>query len=268
MLPIFIPSRSRFKRSLTLEWLGPDVLRKGARYVALVVPHDQRQQYTQLALEHHVDVVSRAGVKGIAATRQFIGQHAAWCRLDRFLMLDDDLRFFHRTSPTDVKLLPNTTADNVRMLSAMEKALDEYAHVGISPRQFNNAMKRHQDEWCVRVIRALSFRTREFNCCKHGRVDIMEDFDVTLQLLAKGYPNWQFIDWAQDQPQTQAAGGCSDYRTHELHARNVKKMAALWGSEVITLREKANNTGGAFGKRLEATVKWKKALGLYERQLI
>jgi hypothetical protein len=167
-----------------------------------------------------------------------------------------------------VKLLPNNTEDNVRMLADVERALDDYVHVGISPRQFNNAMKRHQNEYCVRIIRALAFRTHEFNLCTHGRVAIMEDFDVTLQLLAKGYPNWQLIDWAQDQPKTQSAGGCSDYRTHELHAANVRKIAAVWGEELVQLVEKKNKYGGAFGIRLEAQFRWKQALGYYERQLV
>jgi hypothetical protein len=271
MLPIFIPSRSRWARSRTLEWLGPAPLRN--RVVALVVPHEQRSQYEPLARKHstrdgRVLVMSEPGVKGIAATRKLIGRMAETFGCDRFLMLDDDLRLFHRTSATDVKLLPNNTNDNVRMLADVERALDKYAHVGISPRQFNNAMKRHQNEYCVRIIRALAFRTREFNLCTHGRVDIMEDFDVTLQLLAKGYPNWQLIDWAQDQPKTQSAGGCSDYRTHDLHARNVRKVARLWGEELVQLVEKKNKYGGDFGIRLEAQFKWKQALGFYERKLI
>lgn len=272
MLPIYIPTRSRWQRCLTLDQLGPLALR---RPVYLVVPEEQRHQYIELSAAStqawgcRVPVLAPPGVKGIAATRQFIGRHAAAYTHahKKFIMLDDDLRFVRRKSKDDWHLQPNKPMDHVMMLAKVEAYLDKYAHVGISARQANNQMDLPA-EYSVRCIRALAYRTHEFNRCVHGRVNIMEDFDVTLQLLAKGYPNAVLTYWAQDQAQTQAKGGCSDYRSHKLHENNVRKMAALWGDGIVRLRQKQNKTGGEFGSRLEATIYWKKALGLYERELL
>lgn len=278
MLPIFVPSLSRWQRCLTFDQLGPAVLH--GRPVYLVVRHDQREQYIALSARSttawgcRVPVLSEPGIKGIARTREFIGQYAASKGFDKFIMLDDDLRFAVRDNPEETRhdkrrLRIPESHELVQMLRVVDKLLDKYAHVAIRHRMaYHDKRLGYPVETCVRALRALAYRTKEFNLCSHGRVDIMEDFDVTLQLLAKGYPNAVTTHWVQDQSQTQAVGGCSDYRTHQLHQRNVRRMAALWGPEIVALREKNNKTGGEFGKRVEATIQWKRALGLWERQLI
>ena len=268
-MKIYIPSRSRYMRSLTLEQLGAPALRRWL--VALVVPASEAQQYAKLAKQYRVEVLP-CRAEGISLTRQAIGAHAAKLGIDSFLMLDDDLRFVHRVKADEVPLTPNTPEDNVRMLEDVEKALMEYAHASISARQANNN-HLYEVQWrgkpvkiCVRALRALGFQTRYFNTCVHGRVQIMEDFDVALQLMARGLPNIELRYWAQDQAQTQARGGCSAYRTHELHEANVRKMAKLWPS-IVKVRDKQNKTGGEFGSRIEATIQWKQALGLYGKKL-
>lgn len=258
-------------RSLTLEQLGAPAL---ARWpVALVVPASEAQKYAKMASVYRVKVLP-CNAEGIALTRRAIGTHAAKAGVDSFLMLDDDLRFIHRVKADEVPLAPNTPLDNVRMLMDIEAALEQYAHASLSPRQANNN-HLYEVPWgradlpariCVRALRALGFQTKYFNTCKHGRVDIMEDFDVALQLIARGLPNIELRYWAQDQAQTQARGGCSAYRTHELHEANVRKMAKMWPG-IVKVRDKQNKTGGEFGTRIEATIQWKQALGLYAKEL-
>lgn len=247
-LQVFVPSRSRPERSLTLE-----ALEGKWPYVALVVPAAQATQYKALAARHGAKLLA-CPVDGIARTRQWIGQQAK----GRFIMLDDDLRFYARNSFEDVALHMFNRRNMADMLTFVSRLLDYYAHVAISARGGNNQLKGFPYVTNKRPLRALAYRKKEFLSVQHGRVQIMEDFDVTLQLIAKGYENAVIVQYAQDQPVTQAPGGCSDYRTHALHEINVRRMAKLHPG-IVKLRDKQNKTGGEFGSRLEATIYWEKA---------
>lgn len=247
-MKVFVPSRSRFDRSLTLEalqgqWPG----------VVLVVPAAQAARYTPLARRMGCGVLA-CPHDGIARTRQFCGERAK----GKFIMLDDDLRFYTRRSFEDVSLTMFVKGDMRRMLDAVNRLLDTYAHVAVSARGGNNQLKDFPFVTNKRPLRVLAYRRDAFLKATHGRVTIMEDFDVTLQLIAMGYQNAVLVQYAQDQPGTQEAGGCSDYRTHKLHEQNVRRMAVLHPG-LVKLRQKENKTGGEFGSRLEATIYWEKA---------
>lgn len=251
---IYIPSRSRSSRSLTLEALTHGGL---AERASLVVPFAQATAYLPLARRHKVKQILRCKEDGIAATRQLCGERAE----NKFIMFDDDLRFYTRIDRT-----ANAEAKGLRMLNNMElkaalvlvsRLLDLYAHVAISAREGNNRLPL---PWVTnsRPLRVLAYRKAEFLACEHGRVAVMEDFDVTLQLIGMGYQNCVISEYAQDQPGTQVQGGCMDYRTKELHEKNVRLMAKLH-PDIVKLRQKENKTGGDFGSRLEATIYWEKA---------
>lgn len=266
-MKIYIPSRSRFQRSLTLNALAPPGEKAAwpREDIALVVPQRQVAQYAALAERHGVQVLP-CPVNGIAATRKFIGEHTPH---DHFLMLDDDLRFFYRpiflVAERDedegllnekARLYKNPVEMTTAMLNRIDALLHRYAHVAISAREGNQNLPYPLEE-CNRPLRALAYRKGPFLQCEHGRVAIMEDFDVTLQLMKMGYKNAIITDFAQDQIATQMEGGCSDYRTHALHQKNVLKMVELHTPFVVP-REKENKGGGEFGKRTEATIYWKK----------
>jgi hypothetical protein len=158
------------------------------------------------------------------------------------------------------------------MLDCVEAALEQYAHVGISAREGNNRLDRQvrvgeyagldtdivTAQECTRTLRALAYQTAEFLKCEHGRVDVMEDFDVNLQLLERGLPNLNLAHWAQGQRQTNAPGGCSTYRSQDVQTASAVRLAELHPG-FVTLREKKNKSGGAFGNRTEVTIQWAKA---------
>lgn len=249
-MDIFVVSRSRFEKSDTLERL-----RQHVANVRLVVPSSQVSSYRGLAAKYACDLVG-CPQDGIARTRQFCGQiTTSWC----FLMLDDDLKFYRRVSPNDTRLRypEDLNVDVGDMLRCVKAKLCKYVHVSISAREGNNRLPYEGVE-CSRPLRALAYRTAAFRGLIHGRVQVMEDFDVTLQLLRQGHKNHVIASWSQGQQQTQMAGGCSDYRTHEVHAENVRKFAELHKG-FVKLREKRNKSGGDFGHRLEATIYWQRA---------
>lgn len=256
-MDIFVISRSRYHRSTTLEALDNLHIKEMKERVRLVVPRDQYKSYKPMANRHRCLLLDCPS-EGIALTREWCG---AWTNAKGFLMLDDDLTFFRRLSPTSTSLVKprkvNLDDSIDRMIGWISDKLVHYAHCSISAREGNNRLEYPGVE-CSRPLRALAYQTKLFNELEHGRVDIMEDFDITLQLLRLGYPNYVLSSWAQDQKGTQVTGGCSDYRTKELHEENVRKLAILHPGFVKT-RQKHNKTGGEFGNRLEATIYWKKA---------
>jgi hypothetical protein len=91
----------------------------------------------------------------------------------------------------------------------------------------------------------------------------MEDFDVTLQLLTRGYKNALITTHVNDQLATNTEGGCSDYRTEKLHNTNVKKMHSLWGAPITKIVEKQNKSAAALAAglaaRQELNIQWIKA---------
>lgn len=249
-MDIFVVSRSRFVNSDTLNSLGTE-----AHRAQLVVPSKQVGQYAALAKQHKCTLVA-CPVDGIALTRQYCGQI---CKSDRFIMFDDDLKFYRRIGPKDWHLrYPSDIGAHIAdMLGLVAMKLNKYVHVAISAREGNNRLPYEGVE-CSRPLRALAYRKDKFLALTHGRVKIMEDFDVTLQLLKQGYKNHVIAMWAQGQLQTQMEGGCSDYRTKELHNSNVELFAKLH-APFVKLRLKKNKTGGEFGERTEATIYWQKA---------
>lgn len=256
MFPIYIPSRGRAteRQQTTLAQIPFEILHR----VYLVVPYDEHDDYCEIANDLRVGILSWPNVNGINATRRAIGIHAEESNESHFMMFDDDLKFFRRRSSEDTRLVELDDSGYLWMIDACQDLFNlGYGAVGVSARQGNNRL-----EWPLventRMIRTLGFETELFNSCEHDRVDVMEDFDVLLQILRKGRDMAVLSSFSQDQGMTQASGGCSTYRTHELHDASARKLAELH-PEFVKLRQKVNKTGGDFGTRTEVTISWKKA---------
>jgi hypothetical protein len=268
--PIFVPSRSRFFRinKGVLTKLPPEIL----KWVNLVVPADQAKDYMkhiQVLKTPLMDLVCLES-DGIAATRHDIGKFSKINEYSKFIMLDDDLTdWATRIEETSHKLRRSTPEDLIEMFEWVQSTLDSYAHVSISPRG-NNMIRKSEGIWVgpkpltmenVRTIRFLAYQTDAFLSVEHGRVPIMEDFDVNLQLLEKGHKNIQSYWWTQDQRQTALPGGCSDYRSLEVHDAGARKLAELHPNSV-KLRTKINKSNVTYNKefteRTEVTIQWKK----------
>lgn len=148
------------------------------------------------------------------------------------------------------------------MLRTIEGLLDEYAHVGVSAREGNNRAGEGDAPLLqenTRTYRVLAYQTDMFLSVEHGRVRVMEDFDVNLQLLRQGHKNACLFYWAQGQKMTNAPGGCSTWRTHEVHEESARRLAELHPG-LVSLREKHNKTDAdGFGTRTEVTIQWKRA---------
>lgn len=265
MFSIFIPSAGRPSKDEIMRGPLADFSDAWLKQSVYVVPVDEFDAYSKSVLECFPDVsVVASPAKGIAATRHGIGRMCSELNIPKFAMVDDDVRFVRRITDDHTALKPCEKSDVDKMWSTVGWFLNHYAHVGVSARQGNNNMgvggASNLFEENTRTLRVLCYRTKEFLSVQHGRVTVMEDFDVNLQLLRAGHKNANLGWWSQDQKMTNAPGGCSTYRTHQKHEESAKKLAELH-HPYVTLRQKQNKTGGEFGTRTEVTIFWKKAFG-------
>jgi hypothetical protein len=261
-MKIFIPSRSRADRVAQKGRTLRQLIKTNLPHPYVVVPVGQKPQYEDaVAGRIPADNVLVCPYDGIAMTRQWCAEQAGNDK--HFCMMDDDLGFLIRKAPGDWHLRGQEPEETKRMVGYIEHLLLKgYGAVGVSPREGNNRFDKCPNI-NTRLIRVLAFNTAEFLACEHGRVPVMEDFDVLLQLLRRGVPNAMTVNFAQGQKQTQEAGGCSDYRSHKLHAAAAEKLAELH-EPFVRLRMKKNRSGGEFGTRKEVTIYWKKAYDSYQ----
>ena len=265
MIPVYIPSRSRHSKQQIED--GPMAQIPLGWPVTYVVSEEEQSEYRRL----NCGVVSPPpAVSGIAATRRWIGEEARRRGEDRFIMLDDDIKFLIRKSPEVWNLREATVSETETMLRVVWDLLDRYGHVGISARE-GQAHMGLGDVTDVsentRTLRALAYRTEDFLSVEHGRVDVMEDFDVNLQLLRRGIPNANTIYFAQGQRMTNAPGGCSTYRDHEVHERSAHRLAELHEPFVRTRQKKNKTDRDGFGTRTEVTIYWKRAFASADAQV-
>lgn len=86
------------------------------------------------------------------------------------------------------------------------------------------------------------------------RTKTMSDIEVALNLVSKGYPSAILTQWIIATV-AQNKGGCSVYRTSELHNRCAKKLAKHYSPFVKV--KKAQSWKG-MGGRLDITASWKR----------
>src|SRR6201981_2746776 len=148
---------------------------------------------------------------GISRTREWILDELAFQRDERYvLMVDDDMDFCYRPNMADPAL--ETIKDLERfeaMFETLEQWLKEgFVHVGIGARQgSNHVFEPYRD--VARMMNAYAYDTQALRDIgvKMGRVPVMEDFDLTLQLLRKGYPNRVSYQYVWNQRGSGAEGG-------------------------------------------------------------
>lgn len=265
---VYIPSMKRASqigsRVMTHTYI------KEATYV---VPEDEVRRYdASLGFQGGKYEIVGCNAVGIAATRHWIGKLAKKRGEPSFCMMDDDLRFARRISDKGIALTDCNKDDVAAMLAwIMNKLRGEYAHASVVARDKNHAVPYMacgdpQTLWQEnkRTLRVLAYKTDAFLAMKHGRVDVMEDFDVNLQLLRAGYRNVLTYYWTNDQKETGTKGGCSEYRTKELHEASARKLHELHsGFTKLRIKESKNKglseEARKLASRLEVTVDWEGA---------
>jgi len=246
----------------------------------MVVDNQDAEELRQQSSFSGIDFwVRPPHIKGIAQKRKWIFENILE---DKITMLDDDLSFEVRinydTCPSEDPLAPKrertraaNSDDLSKYLTELDTKLDQYAHAGFSVRRHNDKLPggwiENQRLQCV-----LGFRpelVRKY--CELGRIETREDFDYTLQLLKKGYPNTMCTEILFSQ-KINAPGGVSTYRTVESSNEEARQLEALHPGIVKAVQRKYKTQKDEFGERIEVICYWKKAyeqgIAQYGRQVI
>lgn len=253
---IYIPTYGRVHKQVTLSNL-PSELRKTA---VLVVYQEEADMFGDQPV-----LICPKTVRGIAAKRQFIIDHHNKTQDDpRLVMLDDDLRFFTRRTDDPTKFQPATDDDLSELFRHINDLLCTYAHVGVMGREGANratAPKVH----VTRMMRVLAYNAQT---CKKQAINFVRggnmcDFDVTLQLLTKGYPNCVIANFVQDQGSSNAPGGCSITRSMDEQRKDAIHLHERF-PKFVKLVEKTTKTAWGGQTRTDVQVQWKAAYGSYD----
>lgn len=195
-------------------------------------------------------------INGIGPTRQWIIDQA---KSDKVVMLDDDLVFATRRQDEPTKFTPSLPKEIVLLFSDIERHLDHFAHVGVATREGGN---REIADAVVntRLLRILAYRTDILRNegTRFDRLEFMEDFDVTLQLLRRGYSNCK-INWiVHNQRSSNASGGCSTYRTLEKQSLAARGLKALH-PEFVSVVTKTTKSAWNGNTREDVVIGWKRS---------
>lgn len=242
-MQIFIPTRGRLFQE-TYGSLPPELAEK----VHFVAPHDDK--YTVGLFVHKTP----PEINGIGPTRQWIIDNITD---NKVVMLDDDLVFATRRTDDPTKFRDSTDEEISGLFSRISVLLDSFAHVGVSTREGGN---RDTSDTLLntRLLRILAYRTdvlRRENV-RFDRLELMEDFDVTLQLLRLGYPNIRINTIVHNQRSSNAPGGCSTYRTLEKQSEAARGLHKLH-PQFVTVVTKTTKSAWNGQTREDVRIRWK-----------
>ena len=247
-MQIFIPTYGRADKQVSYAALVGAGLK-----VTLVVQSRERDLYCAFP---HVEVLPE-DITTIAPTRQYILD--VLVDEESFCMVDDDLVFFKRREDDPTKLRDITPSELAGAFQAMQDALTHgAAHVGFAAREGAN---RNTDSILrnTRIMRVLGYRSDFVSAyARFDYMEVMEDFDVALTLLESGFENIILNDYAHNQAGSGSAGGCSHFRTPELHARNAYLLAERHPGVVKVVQKETKGAWGG-GTRTDVNIQWKKS---------
>jgi hypothetical protein len=241
----------RVGQQVTLKGI-PEAIR---RLVVLVVYEREAESFPGCNV-----MVVPSHVRGIAAKREYIMQvHDVAKFGPHIVMLDDDLRFFVRMFSDPTKFQKATDEDVIAMFNQIGTQLLEFAHVGVLGREGGNRVNE-EFIYNTRMMRVLAY---DVNVFRKESIDFerggnMCDFDVTLQLLRKGYKNCVLADWVQDQGTSNAPGGCSLTRSSDVQEADARRLQANF-PRFVKLVTKTTKTAWGGQDRTDVVVQWKRA---------
>lgn len=251
---IVIPTMGRINKQDTWSALGA-TLRDD---VWLLSPESEAMKHANLG--RRVIPVPME-IQGIAATRQWLMEK----RVDtHVVMMDDDLTFSVRREDDPEKFRHAGERDIQEMLDALEALFTKYKHVSISMREGANR-DTSAVRTCCRVARVIGYEVDTFlrTGADFRNSTVMDDFEVTLYLLTRGYANGVLNSYVQNQRGSGTEGGAAIYRTMEMHAQAAHKLASRYPRYVKPV-QKTTKTAWGGQTRTDVVVQWKRA---YEERI-
>jgi hypothetical protein len=241
---VYIPTRMRPMRQPAVEAC------KAAGIPFTLVLSDVDTSYAEYVELYGKSVIATTSAKGICDTRNACLDIAKGRRHSKILMLDDDVRFYARDKWG--KFFKSDVRDLKRMFAWFDKALDTYAHAGITDKFMCQTKPRGTVEH-GRYNQALGYNLKLWPKGTRFRIPVNEEHDMHLQLATQGRPPIISNEWSKDAPYY-AKGGCSTWRTPKVEKRGMDDMLKLWPGYV---RLVANDKQIS---KLAIRVRWKAAV--------
>lgn len=253
---IYIPTMGRVNQQITLDDLA--MSDKLLSITKLVVRDFEFDDYDFAHSDRAEIIALPSDIEDIGQTRQWIVEN---CPTDYLIMLDDDLRFYKRL-PESVSLR-YTDGEQleqmfVEMLDWME--FDDIPITGISARQGNNRVEGRYSE-VTRQMFAHGVSVKQFNeiGLRYDNLPLMEDFHMLLSLFTSGYKNRIFYEYCCGQPESNAEGGCSTYRTGEAQKEAAQGLEFDFPEFVTVVIKKPKTGWKGMEERHDVRIQWKKA---------
>ena len=250
-MQIIIPTRGRTNQHITLRSL-PGEWRERTTIVCPKI-----ETFKLRLLDERLEVLPQPDPNWtIAPKRKWIMEEWSRRGCEKILMLDDDLVFSTRDSESDTGLRSIHGDEFGAEIQRLEEKLSpEYPHVGFGPRFGNNNVKAGWQTPSRMMCSLGYYLPIVVKECELSRIEIREDFDLTLQLLRKGYRNAVWHSTVHDQ-EHDAPGGCNLWRTTERSDAAAYKLAELHPSYVSVVERRYKGSG----PRTEVRCEWQKAL--------
>jgi len=202
--------------------------------------------------------------KGIAPVRKWIAEYGEG---KRYAVLDDDIEFVYtrRENEEGPSNKPLTNDQFNDMFNTMNNWIDEgYIHVACDV-CWNPPTRNIDYRVNSRITNNIFYDGTKLPIEKIDwtSLDIAEDYFVNLQLLTMGFQNKISLKYRTNSSATQTKGGCSSFRTLDMHNECMKKLKEKFPN-FVELREKVTKNSGEWSNkpRLAATIFWKKAYKL------
>lgn len=254
---IIIPTLGRMDKQITYNNL-PEKYQEKVKFVVQVhefEPMKERYGDKVLCLPD--------GINRIAPTREWIFNTF---NSSRHMVFDDDLAFIVKEpNPGEgTKWLSRhfTEQDFDDAFALMNEWMDDgIVYGGFLPSWVIPDVSQWPVRECQRIMTNVFYDGPNVpNDIEWNRVAAAEDFDVNLQLLTRGFKSRISAKYmSKPLAETNAKGGCSTWRTLEVHNEAQLKLAELW-PDFVKVREKEVASGPWKGKmKLATTIQHKKA---------
>ena len=245
---IYIPTYKRTDKQITLGNL-PKSLYDQTYLVCVEEEAEELSKYGAKIL------VTPPEVKGIGPTRQYVIDNA---KDKHILFLDDDLKFYRRNEEAKLKKI---NPDEFHHLHTWINYCLEmgYPMVGVSAQAGNNRFKGNF-AYLQRIFTVYGLNT-EFLKEKNIRFDemeLMEDFNVALKIIRHGFKTILNTEFAHTQSNSNASGGCSEYRNYELQKKSAYMLMEKHYPYVKVVKKNAKSWTG-LQERYDVRIQWKKA---------
>ena len=252
MIPLYILTHNRRDRQTTFNSLPP----KWKEQVTFVV---QQNAPVPLCADNSRVLVLPDGITNLHQTRQYLLDNVHYAHA---VELDDDVVFSKRRTDEPTKFGIMTYRDFDEMFEGIDDSLRSFPLAGVVAREGAN---RNTDKYLyatrqMRVHGVNSSWIRD----EGWRWDLLrspgpEDFCMLLQSLTAGFSNVVLNDYCQNQGGSNTDGGCSTYRTPEVHADACHHLAELF-PRFVTVVDKTTKGAWGGGTRKDVRIQWKKAL--------